>query len=496
MIKFKIALVILFTLVHFGGHSQDIHRLDLETTIQIAKRQSPTMMTLMRDLELAQNNLVATMAGYKPQVSLNVTLPQYSESIVKYEDSLGISFYPARQSNMGSSISVSQRLPTDGSISLSGNLSNTTNFYTSKRSAQFSSRIGISQPIAAFFGVNNFRMDLKQARLSHDRTMRNLKRRELDLVYNVSQTFYNLLSARENMKLADNNYARQKEAYEIAKNKYEAGLLREVEALQMEVDLVTATNNYENLKTSYLNMIRDFKETIGINPMDSIVLLNEMEYKPVRVDVEDAIARAMAHRNELIEREIQIEISQMNLKKIKAAVRISGSIGFGYNFHGAGQSTFDDPYFMAYNNTWTSLTERPGSFSVGVSGRIPLIDWGANKARVRSAETGLVQQEVDLETFKRNLSREIRSLVDKMNNSLRGLEIMEKSVVIAEKSFEISKKRYENDEIDSQAMSLERDRLDGAYKSYLSSYITYKLSLSDLMRTTFFDYEKGVEVLE
>ena len=83
---YKIAICILLTFLVSNSYTQDIHRLDLETTIEIAKRQSPTIMTLMRDLDLARNNLTATMAGYKPQVSLNVTLPQYSETIRKYEE--------------------------------------------------------------------------------------------------------------------------------------------------------------------------------------------------------------------------------------------------------------------------------------------------------------------------------------------------------------------------------------------------------------------------
>ena len=37
----------------------------------------------------------------------------------------------------------------------------------------------------------------------------------------------------------------QQEAYEIAQNKYDAGLIMEVEALQMEVDLGEANNDLD-----------------------------------------------------------------------------------------------------------------------------------------------------------------------------------------------------------------------------------------------------------
>ncbi|MBT4401855.1 MAG: TolC family protein [Bacteroidetes bacterium] len=491
--KTTVVLFISFSSLCFG---QEIHHMDLETAIEVAKQQSPTMLSLMRQVDVASYNLKATNSRFKTRVSMNVTLPQYNETINKYEDSLGITFYPIRQSYMSTSLSISQPLPTDGSLSITSGIVNYTDYYADNRNAQVSTSIGLSQPIEALFGVNNMKLSMKQAKLSYDMTMKRLKRQKLDLVYIVSQSFYNLLSSREAMKIADMNMARQLEAYETAKNKYEAGLLREVEALQMEVDLTSATNQYENTKTSYKSQTRQFKETIGIEPTDSIVLLNQMEYIVIKVNPEDAVARAMKHRNELRESKIQIEIKEMNLKRQKAAGRISGNVNLNYNFIGVDKSSRSIPIGTTFENTWHNLTDRPGSFGVGLTARIPLIDWGENKARVKSAESSLEQDKIDLGNTKRSIEREIRSLVDQLHNSLRGLEIMEKSVVIAEKSFDISRQRYANDEIDSQAMALERERLNKAYTAHLSSYITYKLSLSDLMRKTFFDYEKNEEVID
>ena len=43
-------------------------------------------------------------------------------------------------------------------------------------------------------------------------------------------------------------------------------------------------------------------------------------------------------------------------------------------------------------------------------------------------------------------------------------------------------------------MALERARLNGAYNTRLDAYINYKLLLSDLMRKTFYDFEKDKAV--
>jgi outer membrane protein TolC len=127
---------------------------------------------------------------------------------------------------------------------------------------------------------------------------------------------------------------------------------------------------------------------------------------------------------------------------------------------------------------------------------IPIIDWGENKAKVHSAQATLTQNKIQLDAEKVSIERDIRTTVSQLQSSLRRLQLLEKNVIVAEKSFEISRQRYANGDIDSQAMALERERLNNAYLSRLDSFINYKLLLSDVMRKTFFDFEKNVSMIE
>ncbi len=60
---------------------------------------------------------------------------------------------------------------------------------------------------------------------------------------------------------------------------------------------------------------------------------------------------------------------------------------------------------------------------------------------------------------------------------------------VAEKSFSITLQRYSDGDIDSQTLALERNRMNTAYTSHLNAYINYQLSLADLMRKTFYDFQ-------
>ena len=90
----------------------------------------------------------------------------------------------------------------------------------------------------------------------------------------------------------------------------------------------------------------------------------------------------------------------------------------------------------------------------------------------------------------RGIEREVRDLVAGFNSSLKSLQLLEKNIMVAEKSFEITRQRYSDGDIDSQSLALERIRLNTAYTSHLRAYINYQLVLADLMRKTFYDFQK------
>jgi outer membrane protein len=262
----------------------------------------------------------------------------------------------------------------------------------------------------------------------------------------------------------------------------------------MEVDLSSATNDYDMSKVEFGAQVRTFKQNLGINLKDSIVVNGELTYKPVLVEVEKAVSLALNNRPEIRENEIQIELQEMVIKRQRAQGMPSGSIQLNYNFIGVGKDPRTIPLGGTFDQTWENLISRPGSFGVGLTASIPILDWGENRARVQAARSTLRQDELQLESNRISIERDIRTQVDRLQSSLRRLQLLEKNVVVAEKSFDISRQRYANGEIDSQSMALERERLNNAYNTRLDAYINYKLLLSDLMRKTFFDFEKEIPV--
>lgn len=484
------------TLFSFGGlQAQEIYELDLDGSIEVAKQKSYQMLILNQVLARAGYELKAATSKLKTHVDLNMTLPNYTETIRQYEDSTGITFFPVQQLRFNGNLVISQPLPTDGQLYVSSGLDNVLDYYKDESLTRMDLRLGLYQPLSALYAYNSIRSEFKKAQLNYELSQRSLKRAELDLIYETSQAFYDLVAAKERLNIAKQVLEVQQEAYEIARQKYEAGLIREVEALQMEVDLGEAMNDFDMAEVAYLSQMNYFKQQLGLPLQDHVSIVSDLSYQILEIDEEFAVDQGLHNRMELREHEIQIELSQIELKRVKADRLVRGDITAYYDLIGTDQKGLPYNLSESVGNSWSEVQDRPGNFGVALRISVPVFDWGERKSLVRAAESGLETNRYRYKQEKINIEREIRNTVKQLASSLSRLQLLEKNVELAEKSFRISRERFSDGDIDSQALALDRTRLNAAYQSHLNAYISYKLLVADIMRKTFYDFEQGLPIV-
>jgi outer membrane protein TolC len=479
-----------------GVIAQDAYELDLQKSIEIAKQKSHQMLILNQVLAQSGHQLRAATSSLKTHVDLNMTIPDYSETIRQWEDSTGITYFPVQQLQTYGSLVINQPLPTDGRLYVSTGLNNVHDYYKNERLMRMNLLLGFYQPLSAFYAYNSIRSEFKKAQLNYELSLRTLKRGELDLIYETSEVFYELVANKERMGIAAQVMKRQQEAYEIAQNKYDAGLIREVEALQMEVDLGEANNDYDLAEVAYQSQMNYFKQKLGLSLQDYVVVVSDMSYSVINVDEEKAVNHGLSNRMELRENEIQIELSKLELKRIKSEGLVKGDITGYYDLIGTNQHIMPYTVGESLADSWGQLQGRRGNFGVALRISVPIFDWGENRSLVRAAESGLETDRYRYDEEKINIEREIRNTVKQFHSSLRRLQLLEKNVLLAEKSFNISRQRFSNGDINSEALAQERIRLNAAYQSHLNSYISYKLLIADIMRKSFFDFENGRPVVQ
>lgn len=497
----KVGLVFFIFLICSSGlfiprnlASQSLHILSLEDCLVIAAEKSYQMKSLTEDFKIAEFDLKAATNRFRTQVNMQLTAPDYSETISSLQDSTGIHYFPVKQAQYSGSLQISQPLPTDGSIYISSGLYHVQDFFRKQESFRLNTRIGLEQPLEAFYSYNRLRSSLKLAELNYELSKRRLTRARLDLNYSLSQAFYNLHSAQEREKIAAQTLTQQKESFELAQNKYKAGVIAEVEALQMEVDLGEAQNDYDLAIANRQSEADYLKQLLAIPLTDSIQIKADLSWQMADIDLETALKYGFKNRLEIREREIRREQAQINIASVKVDHQITGKISAYYDFIGVHQQ--DQSYALQTNfdNAWQELKRRPGNRGVALTIQVPLWDWGVNSAQVQAAQASLRQVKLSLENEQVSVERDIRNTVNQLSSSLKRLQLLEKNVNVAERSFAISKERFANGDINSQFLALDRNRLSQAYHSRLSALINYKLLLADLTRKTFYDFIRKQEV--
>ena len=473
----------------------ETYLLTLQESIELAKEKSYTMRNLQEDLKIAEYNLKSATSSLKTHIDFSLTMPEFNQTVRTWDDTTGVSFYSIKRMDYGGMVTVNQPLITNGNIYWETSLNSYDDFYNRDRSATFNTRLRLRQPIDALYGYNAIRSSLRSARLDYERSSKSFRREELNLVYRVSNSYYNLLSLQRSTEIALLDYERQTEANEIAQNKYASGLIREVDALQMEVDLAEAQNSYEMALINQESAINSFKELLGIELTDSVILKDELKYNVITVDADKAVEYALNNRIELRERDIAIEQQQMAIRQRKAEGMVRGYFDAYVQKTGTSMDDMNTTYGNTIRTSANDFIDRPINYGVGLTVSVPLLDWGENKARVRAAEARQRQNYLAKEELERSIETEIRNAVAQLNNNLKRLQLLEKNVVIAEKSFAITLQRFTDGDIDSQTLALERNRLNSAYRNHLSAYIAYQLSLADIMRKTLYDFEKDEPVM-
>ncbi len=279
---------------------------------------------------------------------------------------------------------------------------------------------------------------------------------------------------------------------EIAKQKSHQMLILNQVLAQAGFELKAATSR---LKThidlnftvpDYTETIRQFEDTAGV----TFYPVQQLRYNGSVV-----VSQPLPNRMELRENEIQIELSKLEIKRIKSEGMVNGDITAYYDLIGTDQRTLPYPFTDAVGNSWQQMRDRPGNFGVALRIRIPIFDWGENRSMVNAALSGLEVNKRSYDQEKINIEREIRNSVKQLKSSLRRLQLLERNVELAEKSFNISRQRFSDGDIDSQSLALDRTRLNAAYQSHLNAYISYKLLIADIMRKTFYDFENGKPVV-
>ena len=285
-----------------GKADPDTLYIDLSSALQIALEKSPDAIRTSMTEESARLQWNAAVSEYYPRIDLSLLTPTFQETQLErnifvpvYDDDgnqLEGQFIEQRQwvktqnRQWQSTINISQPLPTGGRVDLLSSLYQ--RFYRSDLTGvdKFEGEINQSyrlEIVQSFLSGNLRKIARDKAKLTYDRIKWNSTIAKNTLSYSVLEAYYNLLLRELELEISREDLDASREAAVLARRKFEAGLIAEVEAMELEVEVLQKEASLYGEVAAYENSLDRFRNLLGLELDQQLKIVGEPKFEPLEI---------------------------------------------------------------------------------------------------------------------------------------------------------------------------------------------------------------------
>jgi outer membrane protein TolC len=470
----------------------------IDEVIELAKEQSPEGILAKHSFRASYWQYRSYKAGFLPSLVFSATAPNFSRAMTAVQQEDGTYLYLQDYSNrLSGAINIEQSVPvTGGQFSIGSNLSRTDIFGNDGYVQYLSSPLNVTYS-QSLFGLNSFKWDKKIEPLRYEEA----KKRYLRAVENVSITavryFFNLAEAQQRVAIAEFNRVNNDSLYKIARGRYNIGTIGENDMLQSELNYMNAcaTLNDAILNLAVAkNRLRSF---LGFNESVDISIIIPDEAPKLDLNVDKVMELAKLNSPDLLGYERQLIEAQRNVASAKAARGFSADIYMQFGLdQRSGTRQNSGKILDAYR--------KPGDMErIQLGLRIPILDWGKGKGRVKMAQSNEELTKVQVQQSITDFEQDVILQVNQYNMQAEQYRITAKADTVAQKRYSVSMQRYLTDKIDITEMNNAQNDRDNArlrsvtaLRNYWTYYYTVRqLTLYDMLNNKPLDtdYDKLIE---
>ena len=469
-------ILLLFLVLQSLTLSAQIRKFTLAEIIERAKQQSPSAKQAETRKENRYWQYRSFLSNYNPQLRLNGTAPDYNRDFFSNRlDDGTIVFQSRQQISSFVNLGIEQPLQwTGGNLSINSNLDQFNDLAVDlTRYNSTLVNVRLDQPLFAF---NPWKWDKKTEPLRYEESKREFVEEMESISGEAVERFFSFLDAQVNLQIAQFNLGNNDMIYKIEEGRYSIGTTSKDKLLQVELQLLRSRQDVAqaqlDLETSKLRL-RTF---IGLNDDEDFELVLPEEIPEFGIDYQEALQYARENRADYIafnrrKLEAQREVAEARGRRFQTDLVAS----FGWN----GASDVPGDIYDDINNQQR----------VNFAFNIPILDWGRNKARMRTALANQRLNDFVVAQDEENFEQEILTQVRQFDMLLTQLEITKKSDEVAQERYNVAQNRYFIGKIDVTNLNIALTEKDNAKGSYVNALRSYWQAYYELRRLTLYDFE-------
>ncbi|HSG52989.1 MAG TPA: outer membrane channel protein TolC [Rheinheimera sp.] len=425
----------------FGLFSLNVMADNLQHIYQLATQKDPQLLKAIANRDAAKEGIDVSKATLLPQVNFTAG---YSKTMAE------------RAQPLASGLTIID--------------SDTTGW---------SAEVGLSQSVFNWSNWENLNTAEKRAMQSQT----NLDAAIQALIVRVSQSYFNVLKAVDDLGFAEAEKRAIERQLEQTKQRFAVGLtaITDVHEAQAQYDSAVAReiNSQNALETA-----REALREITGQYHDKLASLNTDKFStqtPSPASADEWVKLAEDLNLSLKANKLALEIAQNEIDKAVAGHYPTVTLDASY---GTSDSKSDT---TIAGTTSTTNTPRLDTKQIGLNLRVPLYSGGATLAQTNVARANYVAASQDLELSYRTAVRQVRSSFNDINANIATIRALEQAVLSAESALNATEAGFEVgtrtivDVLQSTRNLFEaRRNLSGARYNYVIAVLTLKQAAGNL----------------
>lgn len=469
----------------FWSVAQQKISLSLEDVIAMAQDYS-------LDAMVAKNTYLGDYWSFRshkaellPSLNFSAGIANYDRSQRALQDAETGEIRYRLNDNMSNSgtLSIDQNIAlTGGTLSFSSSLERLDQ-YSPSRNITYSTQPVTLRYLQPLWAYNSLKWDkeiepkkFEQAKIAYIESME-------DITIKATQLFFNLVLAQMRYGMAVNSHSNMKTMYEIASRRFrETGTVTQSELLQLELRLTNDSLSIASQSKQYQASMMNLRSFLGYADQVEIELVPADEVPEMVLDYDFVIEKVLANSSFLMGQQIT------KLQAERAVEQARGNRGISISLSARfGLSNTDEQFRAAYTDLMNYQV-------VGLSVRIPIMDWGMGKGRIQMAEaqkkTTLFKQEQALNDYIQGIYLDVLEF----NTQREQLRMARYANEIAIQRYELTLKDFAAGTISVTDLNTAQSEKESANVSYLSAMSNYWINYFNIRKLSVYDYINHTDI--
>jgi len=351
-------------------------------------------------------------------------------------------------------------------------------------------QMGFTQPLWRGRGPYITKIGITIARAAKRQQDYNVRDAIMRLLVTAEQAYWDVVSARENLKVNQEALKLAEAALERTNREIELGATSELERFQPEQNAATARINVT--RTEY--QLRAFEDALrrqigaDLDPdvRDLPIVLTEDVTKlpaPIQYDREQLVRTALENRPDIKAQKIALDVNDLQIKNALNSIKPLFNLTGSYQTFGRGGPGYTRiggaPVFVP-GNAWDAWSMMFGfnynTFSFGLQLQLPLRD-RAGSANLADAVVNQRLAALRERSLEQQIRQEVLNAITNVESSREGVRLAQIAVDYAQKRVEADQKRYDLGVINIFFLLSAQNDLATAQSNLVNQTVNYRRNL-------------------